>query len=307
MGKPRPQARLRKVLHPTIVAHNGRPGEWIVVSRVAGSVPRMPTSSRVALVTGSSQGIGRVVAAHLTTAGYKVAAAARSMTLLQELSTQTGVLAVELDVTDAQAVADAVARVESELGPIDLLVNNAGLAGRGGATWDHQPVDWWRVFEVNVLGTFLCCRAVVPGMVARKAGRVVNLSSGAALFPIDDDFGAVINSAYLASKAAVIRFSEALAAEARPAGVTVISMSPGTVKTAMSTEAFADVWDDPDFWSPPELAAELIEFIGSGALDQLSGRYIRAAVDDWRTLGDHVPEILGNDLHSMRLRTAPDA
>ena len=259
------------------------------------------------MVTGSSQGIGRVVAAHLTTAGYKVAAAARSMTLLQELSTQTGVLAVELDVTDAQAVADAVARVESELGPIDLLVNNAGLAGRGGATWDHQPVDWWRVFEVNVLGTFLCCRAVVPGMVARKAGRVVNLSSGAALFPIDDDFGAVINSAYLASKAAVIRFSEALAAEARPAGVTVISMSPGTVKTAMSTEAFADVWDDPDFWSPPELAAELIEFIGSGALDQLSGRYIRAAVDDWRTLGDHVPEILGNDLHSMRLRTAPDA
>jgi 3-oxoacyl-[acyl-carrier protein] reductase len=267
----------------------------------------MPSPSRVALVTGASQGIGRVVAAHLAATGYKVAAAARSTNLLKELSTQTGAVAVELDVTEAQAVTEAVDRVESELGPIDLLVNNAGLAGRGGVSWDHQPADWWRVFEVNVLGTFLCCRAVVPGMVSRRSGRIVNLSSGAALFPIDDDFGAAINSAYLASKAAVIRFSEALAAETRPAGVTVISISPGTVKTAMSTEAFADVWDDPDVWSPPELAAELIEFIGSGALDELSGRYIRAAVDDWRALGNHVPEIIEHDLHSMRLRTAPDA
>jgi 3-oxoacyl-[acyl-carrier protein] reductase len=269
----------------------------------ADSVPRMAPPSRVAFVTGASQGIGRVVAAHLAAAGYKVAAAARSTRLLQELSTQTGALAVELDVTDAQAVADAVTRVESELGPIDLLVNNAGFAGQGGVSWDHQPTDWWRVFEVNVLGTFLCCRAVLPSMVSRRSGRIVNLSSGAALFPIDDDFGAVINSAYLASKAAVIRFSEALAAETRPAGVTVLSISPGTVKTGMTTESFADLWDDEDIWSPPELAAELIEFIDSGALDQLSGRYIRAAVDDWRALPAHLPEIIEHDLHSMRLRT----
>jgi 3-oxoacyl-[acyl-carrier protein] reductase len=266
----------------------------------------MPSLSRVALVTGASQGIGRVVAGQLAATGYTVAAAARSMHLLRELSAQTGALPIELDVTDAHAVADAVVRVEAELGPIDLLVNNAGLAGHGGATWTHQPADWWRVFEVNVLGTFLCCRAVVPGMVSRRSGRIVNLSSGAALFPIEADFDAAINSAYLASKAAVIRFTEALAAETQQAGVTVIAMSPGTVKTGMSTEAFADVWDDPDFWSPPELAADLIEFIGSGALDELSGRYIRAAVDDWRTLADHVPEITEHDLYSMRLRTAPD-
>jgi 3-oxoacyl-[acyl-carrier protein] reductase len=205
-----------------------------------------------------------------------------------------------------QAVADAVVHVESELGPIDLLVNNAGLAGRGGVSWDHQPADWWRVFEVNVLGSFLCCRAVVPGMVSRRSGRVVNLASGAAVFPIDADFDAAISSAYLASKAAIIRFTEALAAETQSAGVTVIAISPGTVKTGITTEAFADVWDDPDFWSPPELAAELVEFIGSGALDKLTGRYIRAAVDDWRTLADHVPEIIEHDLHSMRLRSASD-
>lgn len=265
----------------------------------------MPASSRVALVTGASQGIGRVVAERLAAAGYKVAAAARSAPLLHELAIQTGALAVELDVTDAEAVAAAVLRVESELGPIDLLVNNAGLGGRGGVSWDHEPAEWWRIFEVNVLGSFLCCRAVVPGMVSRRSGRIVNVSSGAALFPIDADFGAAINSAYLASKAAINRFTEALAAETRPGGVTVIAISPGTVKTAMSAEAFADEWDNPDFWTPPEVAAELIEFIGSGALDELSGRYIRAAVDDWRTLADHAPEIVEHDLDSMRLRSAP--
>jgi NAD(P)-dependent dehydrogenase (short-subunit alcohol dehydrogenase family) len=75
------------------------------------------------------------------------------------------------------------------------------------------------------------------------------------------------------------------AAEARPHGISAFAISPGPVKTDMSRVAFADVWDDPGFWSPPELAAELIEYIGSGALDKFSGQYIRAAVDDWRAMG----------------------
>jgi 3-oxoacyl-[acyl-carrier protein] reductase len=262
--------------------------------------------NRVALVTGASKGIGAVVATRLAASGYRVAAVARSTVQLEALAARTDALPLPLDVTDAQAVAVVVTRVESELGPISLLVNNAGLAGKGGVSWEHQPGDWWRVFEVNVLGTFLCSRAVMPGMVARRSGRVVNVSSGAALFPIDSEFGAAINSAYLASKAAVIRFSEALAAEARPAGVSVFSISPGLVKTDMSAEAFADRWDDPSFWTPPELAADLIEFIASGALDGLSGRYIRAAVDDWRELPARAQEIVEHDLHAMRLRLAEE-
>jgi NAD(P)-dependent dehydrogenase (short-subunit alcohol dehydrogenase family) len=102
---------------------------------------------------------------------------------------------------------------------------------------------------------------------------------------IDDDFDAMINSAYMVSKAAINRFTEALAAEARPHGICVFAISPGTVKTEMSRVAFADVGDDPDFWQPPELAADLIEYIGSGALDRFSGQYIRAAVDDWQAMG----------------------
>ena len=265
----------------------------------------MSAENPVALVTGASHGIGRVVAARLAASGFSVAAAARSMDQLDELAVEAGCLAVGLDVADAQAVADAIAQVESELGPIDLLVNNAGLAGRGGVTWAQEPADWWRVFEVNVLGLFLCSRAVMPVMASRGAGHIVNVSSNAAFFEIDDESVGVIGSAYMASKAAVVRFTEAFAAEAKPFGVRVFAISPGTVKTEMTVEVFADEWDDPELWSPPELTAELVELIASGALDELSGRYIHARTDDWRALAERAPEILAHDLHSLRLRVAP--
>jgi NAD(P)-dependent dehydrogenase (short-subunit alcohol dehydrogenase family) len=263
----------------------------------------MTSASRVALVTGASQGIGRVVASALAASGFRVAAAARSLDQLQELAAETGAMAVRLDVTDRPAVTDAFALVEAELGPIDLLVNNAGISGQSGKSWEVDGEEWRNVIEVNVLGTFLCSRAVMPAMVARGAGRIVNVSSNAAFFQIEDDFAGVINSAYMASKAAVIRFTEALAAEARPAGVQVFAISPGTVKTEMTASTFAGNWDDSEFWSPPELAAELITFISSGALDALSGRYIHAQADDWRALAGRTAEILEHDSHALRLRS----
>ncbi len=170
--------------------------------------------------------------------------------------------------------------MERELGPIGLLVNNAGVAGDGGFSWSHEPEQWWHVFEVNVLGTFLCSRAVIPGMRARAAGRIVNVSSNAAFFSLADGPEERIGSAYMASKAAVVRFSEALAAETRADGVCVFAISPGMVKSDMTAAIFAAEWDDAGLWSPPELTADLIEFIDSGALDALSGRYIHAANDD---------------------------
>lgn len=256
----------------------------------------------VALVTGASRGIGRVIAAHLASTGFQVAAAARSMDGLAQLAAESGSLPVQLDVTDADSVSEAVAHVEATLGPIDLLVNNAGVAGASGDSWSHSPRDWWSVFEVNVLGTFLCSRAAMRAMVNRGHGRIVNVSSNAAFFPLDDEFAGVINSAYLASKAAVIRLTEALAAEARCHGVQVFAISPGTVKTDMTAEIFKDEWDDPDLWSPPELTAELVEFLASGSLDSLSGRYIHAVNDDWRSLPGRCAEIVADDLLALRLR-----
>lgn len=149
-----------------------------------------------------------------------------------------------MDVVDASAVSAAVANLEREVGPIDLLVNNAGPSGAGGPTWQKDPAAWWRVFEVNVLGAFLCARAVLPKMCARGSGRIVNVASNAAFNAIGDDFGARIDSAYLASKAALVRLTEALAAEARGRAVYVFAISPGMVKTDMTAPIFPDLWDN---------------------------------------------------------------
>jgi NAD(P)-dependent dehydrogenase (short-subunit alcohol dehydrogenase family) len=159
------------------------------------------------------------------------------------------------------------------------------------------------VFEVNVLGAFLMCRAVLPAMIQAGGGRIVNLSSNAAFFPIEADSDAAVNSAYMASKAALIRFTEALAGETTHQGVRVFAISPGMVKTDMTQTVFADYWDEPDVWTPPEATADLVEFIASGALDGLSGRYIHASSDDWRALADTADEALAHDYYSLRVRT----
>jgi NAD(P)-dependent dehydrogenase (short-subunit alcohol dehydrogenase family) len=255
----------------------------------------------VALVTGGSRGIGRVVAGHLAGAGYRVAVAARSAEQLAVVAAETGALALPLDVTDGAAVEAAIATVEAELGSLDLVVANAGLGGDVRPSWEQQPHDWWRVFEVNVLGTYLCARAAVPGMRSRGRGRIVNVASGAAFFPLEGS-DMPIKSAYMASKAALLRFTEALAAELRTHGISVFAISPGMVKTGMTARTFAFLWDEPGVWSPPELTAELIAFLDTGALDRLSGRYIHAAEDDWRSLSERVDEIIASDGHTLRLR-----
>jgi len=273
------------------------------VASGVGTVSVRRVSQPVAVVTGASRGIGRAITERLAASGHRVVAVGRSRTQLDEVAERTGAVPLVLDVSDASAVADALAQVEADLGTPSLLVNNAGVAGTSGPTWEQDPADWWRVFEVNVLGAFLCSRAVLPGMVARGSGRIVNVSSNAAFFRVDDDAEGLINSAYMASKAALIRFTEAVAAEGDASGVRAFAISPGMVKTDMTAEIFADEWDEPDLWSSPALTADLVAFIDSGALDGLSGRYIHAANDDWRTLAGRAQDIVAHDLHSLRVRT----
>jgi 3-oxoacyl-[acyl-carrier protein] reductase len=259
----------------------------------------MDSSRPIAVVTGAGRGIGRVVATRLA-ATHTVVGIARSPGLLEELAAETGVVPLVLDVTDAAAVSEAFAHVEASYGAPSLLVNNAGVSGPPGSTVEVEAADWWRVFEVNVLGTFLCSRAVLPGMVARGVGRIVNVSSNAAFFPVHDDPHRAIGAAYMASKAAVIRFTEALAGEVGPA-VSAFAISPGTVKTDMTAEIFADEWDDPDLWASPELTADLVELLATGALDGLSGRYLHARNDDLQALRDRTAEIVAADAHTLRV------
>ena len=246
---------------------------------------------QVALVTGGGRGIGRNVALELTAAGATVAVAARSAAQIRETADEIGGLAIECDVSDREAVERMVAEVESAHGRLDLLVSNAGTSVSEDAAWELEPADWWRVFEVNVLGVYLCCRAVIRGMLARGGGRIVNVASGAAYLPGSS------STAYSASKAAVHRFSETLALQLEPKGIPVFSISPGLVRTKM-TERVPE--DAP--WTPPELAPMLVRALASGRLDGLAGRYLHAEHDDVDDLAARVDEIVSGDLNAIRLR-----
>ena len=258
----------------------------------------------VALVTGASRGIGRAIAERLAAEGMEVAVAARTQDELEAVAQATGGKPFVLDVTEREAVARVVDSVEHELGAIDLLVNNAGILEPGGPAWERDAAEWWRVFEVNVLGPFLLMQAVIPRMIERRRGRVINIGSQSAHIKIDSS---PTYSAYMGSKAALTRITEAVAFDARPYGVFVFSMRPGSIRTAMVERQLDDLGDAaneiPDStWTPIETAGDIVAFIATGALDSLSGRHIDAGFGDWQSLPDKIDEILADDLLALRLR-----
>ena len=253
--------------------------------------PDRELEGQVALVTGGGRGIGRLIARELTDAGMRVAVAARSSGEVEETAREIDGLAVTTDVSRQDDVEAMVATVERELGPIDLLVNNAGVGPSPELPWKEDPADWWHVFEINVLGAYLCSRAVLPGMIERGRGRIVNTGSGASYLPL----GAP--TSYGASKAALGRFGELLARQVGELGVSVFVISPGLVRTEM-TDSFGD--DAP--WTPPELAPRLVRALASGRADRLAGRYIHAEHDDIDELIARADEIEQRDLNAIRLQ-----
>jgi len=254
----------------------------------------MPSEDRldgqVVLVTGGGRGIGASIARELAGAGAKVAVSARTADQVEEVASEIGGLAVVADVTSRGEVEAMFAKVESELGPIDVLAANAGIGTDGGSTWEVGAEEWWRVLEVNMLGVHLSCRTVIPGMLERGRGRIVITGSGAAYLPGSS------GTAYSSSKAAVCRYGETLANELR-GRIPVFVISPGLVKTDM-TSVFGD--DMP--WTPPELAPRLVHVLASGRADALAGRYIHAEHDDIEDLIARAEEIEGEDLNAIRLR-----
>ena len=270
-------------------------------------------TGQVAVVTGGGWGIGRAIALALAKAGAGVAVVARSADQLAEtvaLIEEAGGrgIAVTADVTDQQAVEKMVNEVEQQLSPVDLLVNNAGHGGQVGPFWEVDPDEWWRCLDVNLRGPFLCARAVVPGMISRRCGRIITTAShtGIGLWSH--------LSAYAISKAAVIRLSETIAAETKEHGISVFAIHPGGVQTAL-TEAqflseaarkwFPRIYDrcsKGDKGQPPERAAELVAFLASGGADALSGCFIRIG-DDVNEMVRHAEEIRRDELYRLRLRT----
>jgi 3-oxoacyl-[acyl-carrier protein] reductase len=250
----------------------------------------------VALVTGGGRGIGALIGRELADAGMTVALTARTQSEVESVTAEIGGLALVGDVSRREDVEGWVRRVEDELGPIELLVNCAGIGDSGVPFLEESPEEWWHVFEVNVHGAYLCCRTVAPAMVARGRGRIVNVGSGGSYLPIATR-SISVGTAYGASKAALGRFSEALAAALSSTGVSVFLISPGLVRTAM-TESLGD--DAP--WTPPELAPQLVRVLASGRADALAGRYLHAEHDDIDDLILRAEEIAEHDLNAIRLR-----
>lgn len=273
---------------------------------------KVDLSGQVALVTGGGRGLGRALAQALAAAGASVAVIARSEDQLSEtvrLIEQAGGRAIALpaDVSDQRAVEQVVAAIEQRLGPVDLLVNNAAVVGpANGPIWEIDPVQWWRAIEINLRGPFLCARAVLPSMVARRRGRIVNTTSIAVQTPF--------NTAYHASKAALTHLTNCLAAETKEYGISVFAYMPGGIRTTL-TEYLAESPDVHESlrnrfqayfregWmsDTPERAVQGVMFLASGKADALSGRYISAWDDEAESLR-RVDEIQRDDLLTLRIR-----
>lgn len=184
------------------------------------------------MVTGASQGIGRACAIALAEAGAMVCAAARNEEKLQALAAEIGVSGgkaapLSLDVSDSGAIAAAIKRVLEERGRIDILVNNAGIT-RDNLLMRMKPEDWEIVLKTNLDGAYHCIRAVLPGMVKQRYGRIINIASVVA------QTGNAGQANYIASKAGLIGLTKAVAAEVASRSITVNAVAPGYIKTPMT-------------------------------------------------------------------------
>jgi 2-dehydro-3-deoxy-L-rhamnonate dehydrogenase (NAD+) len=189
--------------------------------------------ARVALVTGGSRGIGAAVALMLAEAGaavvvtYRERAADAEAVVARIKSSGGRAIAVAADVSQSAAVAGMVERVARELGPIDILVNNAGIAGVNKTVWDTDLDEWRKVLRINLDGPFICCKAIVPGMVKQNYGRIVNIAS------IAGKEGNPNAAHYSASKAGLIALTKSLGKELAGHEIAVNAVTPAAAKTAI--------------------------------------------------------------------------
>jgi NAD(P)-dependent dehydrogenase (short-subunit alcohol dehydrogenase family) len=266
---------------------------------------------QVAIVSGGGRGIGFAIAKALAAAGAAVTVAARSATDLHAAAAtihHTGgrALACDADVTDATQIQQVVDRTEQELGPVTLLVNNAGTPGPVGPDWEVDAADWWRCIEVSVRGAFVCTQAALPRMLRRGRGRIINVASRTGVGARPFLTGTSV------AKTALIRFAEGLAAETQAHGISVFAIHPGAVRTDMIASYLqapgSAQWipalhqASPDFWAPPEAAGALCVQLATGTYDRLSGRFL-AITDNLDELVTRATELQQNELYVLRLRT----
>jgi len=252
----------------------------------------------VALVTGAGRGIGRAVAMALAREGAAVAVTARTESEIAATAATIAdaggrALAIPCDVRDDTAVQEAARQTATQFGAVTVLVNNAGTPGPAGNDWETDPVAWFECIDVIVRGALLMSRAVIPGMIARGSGRIINMASVSGTQALPPIFATSV------AKTALIRFTEGLAGQLAAHGVRVFAVHPGIVRTRLLQSYGLQI---PDDWCvPPEQAADLCVRLAGGAADALSGRFLTIA-DDLDELRRRSEDITARELYTLRIR-----
>jgi 3-oxoacyl-[acyl-carrier protein] reductase len=281
----------------------------------------MQLHGRSAIITGASLGLGRAIATAFVGAGASVLLVARDKEALQQTARDITPLASlpeqvvsirTADVSDPDACAAIASHARTVLPGLTVLVNNAGTYGPMGRLEENDWAEWARTVAVNLFGTVLLTRAVVPDFRAQGYGKIINLSGGGATGPLP------FFSAYAASKAAVVRFSETLAEEVRDAGIDVNAIAPGALNTRLLDQVLEagpdrvgkrfyerSLQQRAEGGAPLEKGAALAVFLASSASDGISGRLISAVWDDWAELPSWKEQLGRSDVYTLR-RIVPE-
>lgn len=273
-------------------------------------------AGKVALITGAGRGIGRAIALGFAAEGARLALAARTPSELHETARRisefgsepgAGSLVLPVDVTDQSGVEDMVKQTLDRFSTIDILVNNAGIGGPIGVSQDNDIGAWIQTMQVNVIGPYLCCRAVIPAMVRQGGGKIINLAGAGA------NNGWAYLSAYCASKAAVVRLTEVLSLELGEQNIQVNALGPGSIDTklweelrdgaaAVNATAIYELGQRVTSGGGASLedTVALAVFLAGDASGGLSGRLISAVADDFANLSPRIPEIMASDVYTLR-------
>jgi 3-oxoacyl-[acyl-carrier protein] reductase len=257
----------------------------------------VPAQRRV-LVTGATFGIGRELALAFAANGDLVAACGRTTDALESLAREApGVVPYTCDVTEPEQVRRMVDDIVRQSGGIDVLVNNVGRYGPVGPIEDTPIEEWWDALRTNLFSTFLVTRTVLPAMLATGAGKIINLSGGGAAAPLPRF------SAYAASKAAIVRFTETIAEELKERNIKVNAIAPGFIPTRIHDATVAAGERAGEFYAKTldllgkgtnaaamRRICELALFLSSPAADGITGRLISAQFDDWTELAKLLAE-----------------
>ncbi|OLS19572.1 MAG: 3-oxoacyl-[acyl-carrier-protein] reductase FabG [Candidatus Heimdallarchaeota archaeon LC_3] len=228
---------------------------------------------KIVVITGGNRGIGKEIAIKLSKLGVKVVVTATNEekineTVLEIKNSGGKAFGYLCDVSNPDSVNRIFKKIDTEVGSVDFLINNAGIGGIGGSLWTIDQENWWKVLEVNLRGPMLCTQAVLTNMIANKSGTIINMGSYAGIRPLP------YASSYSVSKAALIRFSDSIAESVKEYGINVFTVSPGLVLTDMTkdVQVFKDLPDEA--WSSIEKISELVVQLLLKDVSSLTGRFI---------------------------------